>query len=88
MNKNIKPFSVLCVDDEDDFLVLLEESIKEFGYNILKANSGLEALQILQKNQNEVVLIISDIQMPEMNGYDFRKKCLEYHSEIPFVFLS
>jgi two-component system chemotaxis sensor kinase CheA len=88
MNKNNKPFSVLCVDDEDDFLILLEESIKEFGYNILKANSGMEGLQILQQKQSEVVLIISDIQMPEMNGYDFRKKCLEYHSEIPFVFLS
>jgi two-component system chemotaxis sensor kinase CheA len=88
MNKQKKPFSVLCVDDEDDFLLLLEESIKEFGHGVLKASTGIEALKILSEKQNEVILIISDIQMPEMNGYEFRQKCLEHFGDIPFVFLS
>jgi two-component system chemotaxis sensor kinase CheA len=88
MNKQTKPFSVLCVDDEDDFLLLLEESILEIGHGVLKASTGVEGLKILSEKQNEIILIISDIQMPEMNGYEFRQKCLEHFGDIPFVFLS
>jgi len=88
MNMNKPVYSILCVDDEDDFLNLLEDTVKSFHFNALRASTGAEALEILKSKSNEIVLIISDVQMPQMDGFELRKKCLEANKDIPFVILS
>lgn len=80
-------FVILIVDDEEDILEYLDDILSD-KYKILTAKNGLEALNILR--QEIIQLVISDIMMPEMDGYllcDSIKSNLEY-SHIPVILLT
>ena len=64
---NIAPPTVLTVDDSDINLMVLEEILKG-DYNVLSANNGKEALNLLRKAKTLPKIILLDLQMPEMNG--------------------
>lgn len=59
-------FTVLIIDDEANILSSLKRLFQPFGYRILTAESGAEALALLEKEP--VDLVISDMRMPQMNG--------------------
>jgi len=59
--------SVLVVDDEEILRSLLEKILKKEGYKVHLASSGEDALKTLA--ENPVDIMISDIQMPEMDGF-------------------
>ena len=61
---------ILIVEDNELDLVLLEEVLQE-DYDILKAANGLDALAVLQQNRENISLILLDIVMPVMDGYEF-----------------
>ena len=63
---------MLVVDDEPDNLDLLYRTFRR-QFNVFKAESGVEALEVLQQ-QGEVAVIISDQRMPEMKGTEFLSK--------------
>lgn len=60
--------TVLIVDDEMALRSVLTYALSEFGYRVLEASNGLQALDVLESN--EVDLVISDITMPEMDGFE------------------
>jgi len=63
--------SILLVDDDRNILFLLSEALKKFDYDLTMANGGEKALEILK--DNEFDLIISDLQMPRVDGIDVLK---------------
>jgi len=67
-----KKLKILVVDDEPDNLDLLYRTFRR-DFNVLKANSGINALEVLA-NEGEVAVIISDQRMPEMKGTEFLSK--------------
>jgi two-component system response regulator VanR len=77
--------TLLLVDDEKEILDLLEIYLKNDGYQLLKASNGIEALDLLQKN--EVDLIILDVMMPQMDGI---QACLKIREQknMPIIMLS
>ena len=79
---------ILVVDDEPDLLDSLEMTLLADGHQVLKANHGEEALSLLQNHQ--VDLVLADIAMPHMNGYQLYERVRENPAwvTIPFVFLS
>jgi two-component system response regulator AtoC len=67
---------ILIVDDEPDMISLLERIITSQGkYEILKANTGLQALDIL--SEHEADLVLADLIMPEMDGMELLEKVKE-----------
>lgn len=82
-----KPF-VLLVEDNIEMLNFLRSKLRE-KYNVPVARNGKEALEKLS-SMPSVDLIISDVMMNEMDGYEFCKavNSMERYSHIPFVFLS
>ena len=56
--------TVLVVDDEKDFLVLLRINLKADGYTVLEASSSIEALRICKQHTGVIHLIIADVVMP------------------------
>ena len=69
---------ILIVDDNDDELKKDSDILTEVGYEVICCRSGNEALEYLNKNPVELVLL--DVNMPEMNGYDV---CLNIRKQFP-----
>ncbi len=69
---------ILVVDDETDVKILFEQrfrkEVKSGEFSFAFANSGEEALQYLNNHEHEVVLILSDINMPGMSGLELLKR--------------
>ncbi|MBW8039007.1 MAG: response regulator [Planctomycetes bacterium] len=78
--------TVLFVDDEEKILRSLKRSLMDEPYETLFANSGKEALEILQ--QHEAHVIVSDIRMPEMDGLELLKIVKEEFPHIIRLVLS
>jgi len=77
---------ILIVDDIEENLYLLEVLLKGSGYEVVTAENGVEALQKIKKET--IDLIISDILMPRMDGFQLCKECKKDDSikRIPFIF--
>lgn len=79
---------ILVVDDEPSWQTLLQRFLEKKGYIVRTAGSAIEALQLLKKYKPD--LIMTDIRMPDMNGFDFLHTLKEQPSfaATPVVFLS
>lgn len=80
--------SILVVDDQPEILENLALLLETEGYQVLTAGDGLEALAILQTQP--VDLIVADIAMPRMNGYQLYQRVRENPQwlALPFLFLT
>jgi two-component system sensor histidine kinase/response regulator len=80
--------TILVVDDTEDNLDLLEFALKRKPVQMLRASSGKECLQIAAKNHPDVILL--DIQMPEMDGFETLKhlRASKKTADIPVIFLT
>lgn len=63
---------VILVDDSITVRQTLAQTLQKAGYQVLQAKDGLEAIEQLQ-NQTDIQLVICDIEMPRMNGFEFLK---------------
>ena len=61
---------LLLIDDETGFLDAMARRLKKRGYDVLTANSGMEALEVLSHNGDKVEAIILDVKMPGMDGIE------------------
>lgn len=77
--------TILIVDDEKEIRDLIEIYLKNEGYRIITASTGLEALQLVESQ--EIHLIILDVMMPVVNGIDACIKIREQHN-VPIIMLS
>ena len=68
--KHIDPMTgtVLLVDDETVVVDVGAQMLRKIGFNVLCATSGTEALEIFERNRNEILLVILDMIMPDMGG--------------------
>ncbi len=60
--------TILVVDDEESVLDIASSMLKEFGFDVLTASDGHEALQVFGDNTDEISLILMDLTMPRMGG--------------------
>ncbi len=79
---------ILVVDDDRILRRVLQNSLEQQGYQVTAVSSGKDALEIF--NQDVPDIIVSDVSMPEMNGFEF---CRQLRSQpsgklVPFIFLS
>lgn len=68
---------ILVVDDEENARIALSKILSREGYDVASAGNGFEALTYLR--EREVELIITDINMPEMNGMVFLRELNKFH---------
>ncbi|MGY6558676.1 MAG: response regulator transcription factor [Nitritalea sp.] len=77
---------ILIVDDEPNILLSLEFLFKKEGYRVFIARDGEEALAII--DENVPTLIILDIMMPKVDGYEVCNFLKEHHPEVKVIFLT
>ena len=88
MSTQTAPKKILVVDDDKAVIVLLDGLLSNRGYKVLTANDGLDGMVQVRKNIPD--LIILDIMMPELNGYDVcaNLKFDERFKHIPIIILT
>jgi DNA-binding NtrC family response regulator len=77
---------ILVVDDDPMMRELLTRILMRDGYKILTAEDGLAALEVLQKEK--VSIVLSDLQMPRMEGFDLLKRVKRDHPGVGMVIMT
>jgi len=62
--------NILIIDDVSSNLLLLQSILEADGYQVIPVDNGKEALEVLKESDN-IRLILLDIMMPDLNGYEF-----------------
>ncbi len=89
MNKEIlKNISVLYVEDENDVREFTSKLLGSLVKNVYDAQNGLEGLNTFEEHLDEIDLIVTDINMPKMDGLEMCSKIREHNKEIPIVITS
>lgn len=89
MNKEIlKDICVLYVEDENDVREFTAKLLDSLLKKVYVAQDGLEGLKIFEENKNDIDLIISDINMPKMDGLSMCETIRKTNNEIPLVITS
>jgi two-component system, cell cycle response regulator len=89
MNKEIlKNISILYVEDESDVREFTSKLLTSLLKNVFTAENGLEGLELYKENVNTIDLIVTDINMPKMDGITMCEKIRELNREIPIVVTS
>jgi two-component system NtrC family response regulator len=78
--------TVLIVDDEKNYTRILGAVLEEEGFEILTANSGSEALEVLEGS--DVDLVLTDMKMPLMDGIQLLEKIKTRDSELPVIMMT
>jgi len=78
---------ILLVDDEKDIVEFLQYNLEQEGFNVITAYDGKEALEKISQKPD---LLILDVMMPRMNGYEVCEKLrgIDEYKNIPIVFLT
>ena len=79
-------FQILVVDDDRHTRMLLEAILKAENYTVFTADNGVSALEVLDREH--VDLVVLDIMMPKMDGYEFTKLLRETNNDPPILMVS
>jgi DNA-binding response OmpR family regulator len=79
------PKKILIADDEEDFLEILTYNLKKEGFEVIAVPDGKEALEALSESPD---LIILDVMMPELDGYEVCKAIRSRGITTPIIFLT
>ncbi|MBI2054265.1 MAG: response regulator [Candidatus Staskawiczbacteria bacterium] len=77
---------ILIVEDDKDFLFILQESLKKEGFSVIISENGRDGLAKAEKEKPD--LIILDILMPAMDGYEVAEKIKEKNISAKVIFLT
>ncbi len=80
--------TILLVDDEDVILLSVSYMLRKLGFTVIEAKNGDEALTLFRQNFSDIVLVLSDIGMPGINGYDLFREFKKMTPQLPIVLSS
>lgn len=83
-----KAATILLVEDDQQALTLLRESLTRAGYQVLTALDGLDALAVSAAHPGPIHLLLTDMVMPKMNGYDLALLMADRNPNFQTLFMS
>ena len=78
--------SILLVDDEPNYLVVLSELLKDEGYEVFTAGSGAEGFETVK--DTDLDLVVTDMQMPEVDGLQLLQKVKDFNADLPVIMIT
>jgi PAS domain S-box-containing protein len=76
---------ILVVDDEEHIVQMYQRMLSLLGYQVDSRTSPVEALEAIRLNPNKYDIIITDMTMPQMSGFNLAKKVLEIRANLPVI---
>ncbi len=88
LNEYKKTVNILYIEDDKSTSKKLQSILEKFFNKVITAPDGEEAYSFIENTNEKINLIISDINMPKMNGLEFLEKIRNQNNDIPFIFLT
>ena len=79
---------VLVVEDEESVRTMLARQLQSEGYEVLQAEDGREALDLIERRSGAVDLVITDVAMPAMNGRELGARLKKERPRLPVLYIS
>ncbi len=83
---SIPTAKVLVVEDNESLITLIQKILKRLGYEALMATKGLDAIEIIEQNND--LLLLLDHNLPDMTGRDVIHRLREKNIEVPFIIMT
>ena len=80
--------TVLLIEDEEPLRKMIAIMLARLGFTVLEAKDGIEALEVFGKHQSEIKLVLTDLTMPRMDGWDTLTALRKLQPEIPVILAS
>jgi PAS domain S-box-containing protein len=80
--------TILLVEDDDAVRELAREILESRGYKVLEARHGREAIQVAERHQGRIDLLVTDVVMPRMRGTDLAGELLSRRPEVKVLYMS
>jgi two-component system, cell cycle sensor histidine kinase and response regulator CckA len=80
--------TILLVDDEEGVRKLVSAVLNSGGYTVIEAANGLAALSVYEKNSHKIDLVLADVVMPQMNGFELVRTLAEKNPDLQVLYMS
>ncbi len=80
--------TILLVEDEEGLRQLNARGLASRGYTVLEAGNGVEAIEVLERSDGQIDLVVSDVVMPEMDGPTLLRELRTRNPELKIIFVS
>jgi PAS domain S-box-containing protein len=80
--------TVLLVDDEEGVRKLVCAILQANGYSVIEAGNGISALAAYEKNSHKIDLVLTDVVMPQMDGFELAERLAAANPEVKILFMS
>lgn len=84
--RRMKMIRILVVDDDKNTRLYLEGVLEQNGYNVILAENGIRALEIM--DGEHIDLVVLDVMMPQMDGYELTKTLRDWDNNLPILMVS
>ena len=78
--------TILVVDDEPNYLIVISELLKEENYEVVTAPSGEDGLKVVE--ETDLDLVLTDMRMPGMGGLEFLKATKKHNKDLPVIMIT
>jgi CheY-like chemotaxis protein len=80
--------TILLVDDEEGVRKLVSAVLQSNGYTVLEAANGAAALAVFEKNEHKIDMVLTDVVMPQMTGFELGEHLNEHSPELKILYMS
>ena len=80
--------TILLAEDEVQLALTVRAMLEELGFNVIVASNGKEALELYHENAADITLVVADIGMPIMNGYEMFRELKKLDPKLPIIISS
>jgi two-component system cell cycle sensor histidine kinase/response regulator CckA len=80
--------TVLLVEDDDQVRSFVRRLLTTHGYRVMEASTGAEGLALAEQESGPVDLLLSDMLLPELSGFDLALGALELHPRMKIIFMT
>jgi DNA-binding response OmpR family regulator len=88
MEINQQRETILVVDDDLAIRSLVKVFLEQAGFAVATAADGEDGLNVFRAYRSRIALVLTDVRMPNMNGFDLADRVLELDSKLPVLFMS
>jgi len=80
--------TILLVEDDDQLRAMLSRMLSKGGYLVLQAGSGSEAIRVATRHKGPIALLLTDVAMPDLDGFGLRRRFRALRAETPVLYIS